>query len=272
LDGGFYHGDSVNAYNNSTDDIRGIGFVNQQTLILDLDDTLIHCNKYFKESRNRFAKQMQKWFKLVSKEEILKKQTEFDLNEVAQHGLHSSVYPQSLVLTYQYFCGKVGREMKETEINQVRNIGLSVFQKKVQPFPYMYKILNRLQKDGHQLHLFTGGDEANQHRKIEQLGLKDYFKKGIFIYEHKNTTALEKVLNNIKADKKNTWMIGNSLKTDIKPAMELGLNAIHIPAEIEWSYNTVDIDINQNAPFTQLKSLTHLPRYLRERNCVNQAI
>ncbi|MCL6570109.1 MAG: HAD family hydrolase [Bacillus sp. (in: Bacteria)] len=246
--------------------------MNHQTLILDLDDTLIHCNKYFKESRNRFAKQMQKWFKLLSKEEIIEKQAEFDIGEVAQHGLHSSVYPHALVLTYQYFCGKCGREMKETEMNQIRTIGQSVFKKKVQPFPYMYKILNRLQKDGHHLHLFTGGDEANQYRKIEQLGLQDYFEKRIFIHEHKNTAALEKVLTKIKADKKNTWMIGNSLKTDIKPAMELGLNAIHIPAEIEWSYNMVDFDIYQQASFTQLKSLVHLPAYLNEQYSYNSAI
>ncbi|WP_066064426.1 HAD family hydrolase [Neobacillus soli] len=238
--------------------------MNQQTLILDLDDTLIHCTKYFAESKNRFANQMKKWFKSISKEEIIEKQLEIDLNHVAEQGLHSSVYPQSLVLTYQYFCGKVGRKVKESEINQIRNIGKMVFQRRVKPFPYMYEILDLLQEDGHQLYLYTGGDEANQKRKIGQLGLHDYFEKGIFIDEHKNTPALQKVLNKITADNRNTWMIGNSLKTDIKPAIELGINAIHIPAEIEWSYNIVDIEIEPNGTFAQLKSLLDLPEFLRE--------
>jgi putative hydrolase of the HAD superfamily len=44
--------------------------MNQQTLILDLDDTLIHCNKYFKEAGQKFFKQIKEWFKSLSIEEI----------------------------------------------------------------------------------------------------------------------------------------------------------------------------------------------------------
>ena len=239
--------------------------MNQQTLILDLDDTLIHCNKYFVESRNRFANVLKKWFKTLSKEEILQKQSEIDIKSVEQHGLHSSIYTESLVATYRYFCEKKGRKMKGSEINQIQKIGQSVFQRKVKPFPYMYEILDTLQAERHQLYLFTGGDEENQNRKISQLRLTDYFEERIFIFEHKNTEALQQVLNKINADKKNTWLIGNSLKTDIKPAIELGLNAIHIPAEIEWSYNIVDIEIEPSGTYAELKSIVQLPEYIREQ-------
>ncbi|MCM3117429.1 HAD family hydrolase [Neobacillus sp. MER 74] len=239
--------------------------MNQQTLILDLDDTLIHCNKYFVESRNRFANVMKKWFTSVSKQEILEKQSEIDIKGVEKNGLHSSLYTQSLVATYRYFCLRFGRRLKGAEINQIQKIGQSVFQRKVKPFPYMYEILDTLQADGHQLLLFTGGDEANQRRKITQLRLTDYFEDRIFIFEHKNTDSLQQILNNINTDKKCTWMIGNSLKTDIKPALELGINAIHIPAEIEWSYNIVDIEIEPSGTYAQLKSLVHLPEFIREQ-------
>jgi putative hydrolase of the HAD superfamily len=240
--------------------------MNQQTLILDLDDTLIHCNKYFVESRNRFANVLKKWFKTLSKEEILQKQSEIDIKSVEQHGLHSSIYTESLVATYRYFCEKKGRKMKGSEINQIQKIGQSVFQRKVKPFPYMYEILDTLQAEGHQLYLFTGGDAANQKRKITQLGLTDYFEERIFIFEHKNRDTMQQLLDKIKAaDKQDTWMIGNSLKTDIKPAIELGINAIHIPAEIEWSYNIVDLDITPSGTYAQLPSLRHLPEYIKEQ-------
>jgi putative hydrolase of the HAD superfamily len=239
--------------------------MNQQTLILDLDDTLIHCNKYFVESRNSFANVMRKWFKTLSKEEILQKQSEIDIKSVEQHGLHSSIYTVSLIATYRYFCKTFGRKMKGSEINQVQKIGHSVFQRKVKPFPNMYEILDTLQADGHQLYLFTGGDAANQRRKITQLGLTDYFEERIFIFEHKNRDTMQQVIDKINTDKQNTWMIGNSLKTDIKPAIELGINAIHILAEIEWSYNIVDIDIKPSGTYAQLKSLQHLPDYIREQ-------
>lgn len=256
--------------------------MNQQTLILDLDDTLIHCNKYFVESRKRFANVMKKWFTSVSKQEILEKQSEIDIKGVEKNGLHSSLYTQSLVATYRYFCRRFGRRLKGSEINQIDKIGQSVFQRKVKPFPYMYEILEILQEDGHQLYLFTGGDEENQRRKITQLGLTDYFEDRIFIFEHKNTDGLQQILNKINTDKKTIWMIGNSLKTDIKPAIELGINSIHIPAEIEWSYNIVDIEIEPSGTFAQLKSLVHLPEFIREqayntainrgRNSVNEIL
>lgn len=246
--------------------------MNQQTLILDLDDTLIHCNKYFTQAKNEFVKNIKEWIKTPSDEEILQKQLEIDLKSVEIHGLVSEKFPESLVTTYIYFCHKYGKGIKANEIEQVRNIGQSVFETEVEPFPYMYDALNKLQEDGHQLYLFTGGDIKNQTRKILQLGLEAYFDNRVFISQHKNNKALQKVLNKIPSNKNSIWMIGNSLKTDIKPAIELGINAIHIPAEIEWSYNIVDIDMEQKGTFAELPSLLDLPVFFREYVFYNEAM
>jgi putative hydrolase of the HAD superfamily len=94
----------------------------------------------------------------------------------------------------------------------------------------------------------------------------------VFIYEHKNKHALKKVLQSIKTEKHMTWMIGNSLRTDIMPAIELGINAIHIPSEIEWSYNVLDMEIEPGGTFAELESLKRLPDYLRESAFISQAI
>lgn len=246
--------------------------MNQQTLILDLDDTLIHCNKYFHESRNRLVKQIQEWFPFLTKGTILQKLTEIDLKNVEQYGLHSSRYPEALVLTYKYFCLKNSRMVKADEVAKIHQIGQSVFTVEVQPFPNMYEILEELLTDGHSLCLFTGGDVQNQFRKITELGLDSYFGNRVFISEHKNTKALERVLNHLKANKKSTWMIGNSLRTDIRPAIELGINAIHIPSDLEWSYNIVDIEVEPNGTFAELASLLELPEYLREYSFYHKAI
>jgi putative hydrolase of the HAD superfamily len=238
--------------------------MNQQTLILDLDDTLIHCNKYFKESKNKFAFVMRKWFKNLSKEELMRKKTELDIKNVEEHGLHSINYPVSLVETYLYFCKKYKKKLDNKKIEQIRQIGQSVFERKVEPFPHTFDVLHKLQNDGHRLCLFTGGDVANQLRKINQLNLEPFFTDGVFIFEKKDKQALKKVLYELKADKKFTWMIGNSMRTDIIPAIELGINAIHIPSEIEWSYNVMDVEIEPSGTFAQLPSLQELPGYLQE--------
>lgn len=239
--------------------------INQQTLILDLDDTLIHCNKYFNQSRKEFVKQIKKWFKAASVQEIRQKQLEIDLKSVKKVGLHSSGSTESLVATYKFFCKKYKRKLKLEQIKKIHAIGERVFETKVEPLPYMYEVLDKLQEDGHDLYLFTGGDVINQHRKIAHLELERYFQKGIFIFEHKNTEALKKVLDHIKSPQKTTWMIGNSLKTDIKPAIELGINAIYIPSDMEWIYNIIDLEIEPNGIFAELPSLKQLPEFLMEQ-------
>lgn len=246
--------------------------MNQQTLILDLDDTLIHCNKYFTQAKNDFVKKMKEWMITPSEEEIMQKQLEIDLKSVEIHGLLSEKFPESLVATYFYFCQKYCKGIKANEIEQVRKIGRSVFEKEVEPFPYMYDVLNKLQEDGHQLYLYTGGDVKNQTRKISQLGLEHYFEDRVYISQHKNNKALQKVINKIPANKSSIWMIGNSLKTDIKPAIELGINAIHIPSEIEWSYNIVDLEMEQKSTFAELTSLLDLPVFFREYVFFNEAM
>lgn len=239
--------------------------MNQQTLILDLDDTLIHCHKYFKESQNKFGLLMQKWFKKLSKQELIQKKIEIDIRNVEDYGLHSGNYPVSLVETYLYYCKKYKKKLDDKKIAQIREIGQSVFERNVEPFPHTFDVLRRLQCDGHRLCLFTGGDTANQLRKITQLNLEQFFDGGVFIFEKKDKFALRKVLHQLNGDKKTTWMIGNSLRSDIKPAIELGINAIHIPAKLEWCYNIVDVEIEPSGTFAELPSLLELPSYLQEQ-------
>ncbi|RFU70108.1 HAD family hydrolase [Peribacillus saganii] len=241
--------------------------MNPQTLIFDLDDTLIECNKYFRDATNKFADQMHEWFPNVSKEQIKEKQLEIDIKSIEKYGLNSSRFPESLVNTYKYYCDSEGREEKDSEMESVRIIGLQVFQIEVQAFPYMYEVLNELKEDGHRLYLFTGGDEANQSRKIIQLELETYFEDRVFIANHKNADALRKVLETVECSRESTWMIGNSLKTDISPALELGINTVHIPSDIEWSYNNnLDANVQQLGRVKTIKKLTDLPRFIRENS------
>jgi putative hydrolase of the HAD superfamily len=107
--------------------------------------------------------------------------------------------------------------------------------------------------------LHTGGDEANQRRKITQLELTTYFEHRIFISEHKDTTALADILKTIDAEPEITWMVGNSLRTDIVPALEMNINAIYIPAEVEWEYNVVEVEVEPQATFLTLNSLRDVP-------------
>lgn len=231
----------------------------KQNILFNLDDTLSYCNRYFNQVIDEFADQMIHWFNSITKEEIKQKQLQIDVVAVSKHGLKSERFPESFVGTYKYFCDLTGKEKKQDEIEYLRELGFKVFEIPVEPIEYMNKTLQRLKEDGHELYLHTGGDEANQRRKIAQLELATYFEHRVFISEHKDTIALSDILKTIKADRKVTWMVGNSLRTDIVPALEMNIHAIYIPAEIEWQYNVVEVNVEHSSLYLKLNSLKDVP-------------
>lgn len=231
----------------------------KQNIIFNLDDTLVYCNRYFNKVIGEFTDQMIIWFHSLTKEQIKQKQLEIDLESIDEHGLTSGRFPESFIGAYKYFCDLTGKEKVKQEIEFLRELGFKVFNIPVEPLPYMNETLQQLKEAGHELYLHTGGDEENQRRKITQFELSTYFEHRIFISEHKDTTALSDILKTIDADPKITWMVGNSLRTDIVPALELNINAIYIPAEVEWKYNVVEVKVEPKAAFLTLHSLHDVP-------------
>jgi putative hydrolase of the HAD superfamily len=231
----------------------------KQTILFNLDDTLSYCNRYFNQVIGEFADLMITWFGSITKEEIKQKQLEIDVAAIREHGLKSERFPESFVGTYKYYCDLTEKEKKKDEIQYLRELGFKVFEIPVEPIPYMNETLQHLKEDGHELYLHTGGDQANQRRKIAQLELVTYFEHRIFISEHKDTTALSDILKTINADPKVTWMVGNSLRTDIAPALETNIHAIYIPAETEWQYNVVEVDVEHSSVFLTVDSLKEVP-------------
>lgn len=237
----------------------------KQNILFNLDDTLSYCNRYFNLVIDEFADQMMAWFEPITEEDIKQKQFQLDVAAISEHGLKSDRFPESFVGTYKYYCDLTGREKKKDEIQYLRELGFKVFEIPVEPIPYMNETLQRLKEEGHELYLHTGGDEANQHRKITQLELTTYFEHRIFISEHKDTTALSDILKTIKADPNVTWMVGNSLRTDIVPALETGIHAIYIPAESDWKYNLVEVNVEHSSIFITVDSLQEVPDVIYKR-------
>jgi putative hydrolase of the HAD superfamily len=85
--------------------------------------------------------------------------------------------------------------------------------------------------------------------------LKRFFDDRIFIRQHKTTATLENILKDNRFDRYQTWMIGNSIRTDFLPALRTGINAVYIPAVNEWAYNIVEIDAKPKGAFLTLNSL-----------------
>ncbi|MEK8128105.1 HAD family hydrolase [Paenibacillus filicis] len=237
----------------------------KQTILFDMDDTLIYCNKFFDMVMDQFADQMEAWFHgyHLSIEEVKKKQAELDLSRVLVSGFSPSHFPESFVETYEYYSDLTGRIKSTAEIERLTELGSSVYGHSIEPYPYMEETLRALTLEGHELHLYTGGDPAVQMRKVKEAGLERFFHDRIHITRHKNTEFLEGILTSSGLDRSRTWMIGNSLRTDIIPALTCGIHAIFMPAELEWSYNQVEVDVEPAGAYFTLSSLHLIPEAIR---------
>ena len=85
----------------------------------------------------------------------------------------------------------------------------------------------------HRLILFTKGEPVEQGAKIERSGLVSYF-EAVEIAAEKDAANYERVVNRHKIVKQNAWMVGNSPKSDVNPALEAGLNVVFIPHRMTW--------------------------------------
>lgn len=240
--------------------------IRHQHLIFDMDDTLIHCNKYFNLILDEFISLLSEWFNhpAVTMDAIRQKQIEIDVAGVHRVGFASEHFPKSLVETYHHFSQLVGRPIHEAEENQLRLLGNSVYEKEVEPYPGMVETLEILQQAGHTLYLYTGGETVIQQRKIDQMKLTSYFDSRIFIRQHKNIHVLEEIINSHVLPRQDTWMIGNSLRSDVQPALHASLNTIYLKQSHEWAYDVVQLQHDDNLPFYTISQLVEVPQVIHE--------
>lgn len=237
-----------------------------QTLLFDLDDTLIHCNKYFIQVIDQFAEQMKQWFVSfgIPKTQFISKQLELDIVGVKKFGFVPHRFPASLVETYEYFCNRLGRQQNIDEKKQLTELGYSVYEFENAPYPHMEETLDQLATQGHELCLYTGGDPEIQHAKIKRLRLETFFGERIYIARHKTSAAMEQLISKLGVDRTSTWMIGNSVTTDIIPALKARLHAIFIPAEKEWDFNKGEVNIIPEGTYLELTSLREVPEAITQ--------
>lgn len=244
----------------------------KQQIIFDLDDTLIYCNKYFDLILDQFVDQMLQWFgeNGLTEEEIRNKQIEIDVAGVAEVGFASEHFPRSLVETYRFYCKQYGRIPGSFDESMLLELGRNVYSQEVEPYPGMTQTLESLLKTGHQLNLYTGGEVVIQQKKIDQMKLTDYFEDRIYIRQHKNFSALERILEENVFDRKVTWMIGNSLRTDISPALEAGIHAIYLKQAKEWVYNMIELEQKPSSVLYTIQKLTEVPSVIHDSIQIHQ--
>jgi putative hydrolase of the HAD superfamily len=198
-----------------------------QTLLIDADDTLWENNIYFERAIARFIS-------FLNHHEFSAEQVRGVLNDVERecivkhgYGLHS--FAHALVATFERLSAKpVTPELHA----QITNFAHSIADHPVELLPEVPETLRYL-SERHRLILMTKGAIAEQTGKVERSGLKEHF-AAVEIVAEKDPAAYGHVVEKHKLERDSTWMVGNSPKSDINPALAVGLHAVFVPHGDTW--------------------------------------
>ncbi len=199
----------------------------RHTLLIDADDTLWENNVFFEKLIEDFISLVEPCgYPRAYVRHIL---NETERKNIRQHGYGARSFGRSLEETYFKLAGQMTRRETLALIHD-RVVELERTPPKIlDGVPETLAYLTRK----HRLILFTKGEAAEQAAKVERSGLQGFF-EAIEIVPEKNESTYSGLVNKHKIVKSQGWMIGNSPRSDINPAVSVGLNAVYIPHANTW--------------------------------------
>lgn len=206
----------------------------RQTLLIDADDTLWENNIFFEESIEKFISLIEGFG--FTRDYVRRILNETEKRNIRQFGYGVRSFEKSLEETYLKLSGNMAR--RET-LADIRNLVRELEGTPPRIIDGVPDTLAYLAWH-HRLILFTKGEPAEQAGKVERSGLHSFF-EAIEITGEKDAPAYRRVVNQHRIVKENGWMIGNSPRSDINPALEAGLNAVFIPHSATWEFEHSEV-------------------------------
>lgn len=216
-------------------------------IAFDADDTLWVCEPIFRTMEAKVCELLSPY---MDKESLLQKILENHIANLPLYGYGIKGYILSLTETALEISN---REVPQSVINQIIAYGKEMLQEPVVLINQVEKILPRL-KEHFNLMVITKGDLLDQQRKLNASGLLPLFDE-VEILSDKTPDDYKKLFERHGISPDEFMMVGNSLKSDILPVIELGAQGVHIPYEITWEHEKV-ARIDRNNPL--LHEITHL--------------
>lgn len=262
--------------------------------IFDLDDTLIYTDYSYIRAEANFLEFMIKEFSndksdfiafVRLKEEIIKQgytpkqipdivasfdehgfkfildicetqiQYDFDLvNESQKFGNGFSIqrFPLSFVYTYEKFAMLHGKEISQEKKDEAYSIGNRVFKLEQSNIPGSIELLEFLKENNDNLVLLTRGERKQQNDKIDANSLRSYFSK-INVVDKKTPELISSIAKGCRC----TYIVGDSVKSDIIPALQAGIGAIYIPSN-SWKFEQANLGLEESKKVIKIKNIKEM--------------
>ncbi len=199
-----------------------------QTLLIDADDTLWENNVYFERSIADFISFLN--HHRYTPQEVRERLNEVERESIVKHGYGLTGFANALSSCFESLSVEpLTPELRE----RIHQFAFRIAEHPVEIIQGVPETLEHLASRHHHMIVMTKGAPAEQISKVERSGLKDYF-SAVEIVAEKNADAYHAVAEKYGLDYEVTWMIGNSPRSDVNPALEAGLNAVFVPHDMTW--------------------------------------
>lgn len=226
-------------------------------IAFDADDTLWHNETHFAGAQEQFKQIMQNYQGCSYDGEDLY-QTE--IANLQHYGYGVKGFGLSMIETaIQLTKGRIGTK----DIQWLIELTKEMLSAPVQILPDVEAVLDELSGD-YPLFLITKGDLLDQQNKIRRSGLGEFF-RFIEVVSEKDPHTYRNLLRRYRIRPDEFLMVGNSLRSDILPVVEVGASAVYIPHCQTWSHEVVQLETTTPKPFAQLRAIGQLPEWLESR-------
>jgi len=199
----------------------------RQNLIVDADDTLWENNIYFERAFDDFCDFLA--HTALSPLQVRAVLDEIEIVNSQTHGYGTANFARNLTECYHKL---VEREVSAEDLPRIMSFAEQILHHPIEVIPGVEETLEYL-SERHGLTLFTKGNPEEQKLKLDRSGLGIYFGH-VAIVKEKDARSYRALIQERALDPAQTWMIGNSPKSDINPALEAGIQAVFVPHQQTW--------------------------------------
>lgn len=230
-----------------------IDFKNIKVIGFDADDTLWVNETYFRETEEQFANLLEGYeTKNKIDQELFKKEMDnLDLYGYGIKGFMLSMIESALELS--------NNQVSQATINDILNLGKKMIAHPVELLEGVKEVLGAL-SEKYRLIVLTKGDLLDQERKLERSSLSTYFHH-VEVLSDKKEENYKNLLDHLEINVEEFLMIGNSLKSDVLPILNIGANAVHVPFHTTWQHEQVSI-IDNDYNYLKINGLKEVLSYL----------
>ena len=217
-----------------------------KVIAFDADDTLWANEPFFRETENRFFELFQDY---LPQHTVARELLKTEIDNLALYGYGIKGFILSMIETALRISDKT---IPLTVIEKIIGEGKELLQKPVEIIEGVEEVLGTL-KGKYRLVMATKGDLLDQERKLKKSNLERYFHH-IEIMSDKKEDDYKKLIKHLDIKPEEFLMIGNSLKSDVLPVLNVGGHAVHVPYHITWAHETVEATI-EHKNFRQTSSI-----------------